>query len=248
MITALFSRVKKDEKRKKYLAVLKEETILIIKGVLRFTECLKSKNKRFATKVFKACSPSSKITDCKMVNALLLYVFPNQTALCWYFFFVPIKGIVFWCCQSKEVLSLEEREEHNFFTEKPVCIMSMSYQTVLFHERETYLTVFRSEKLLVVLLVASATVCFLTNLLVLLILSLSTQRKYNRGRRVKLMLRYQLMRNQAIIGLFTASVVVYPLKVSHKNVRCKIASYYRVSKNNFGDGKLWNNAFLTECW
>ena len=110
----------------------------------------------------------------------------------------------------------------------------------------------RSEKVLVVLLVASATVCFLTNLLVLLILSLSTRRKYNRGmykvglrklksmvkkffwsslfyllhhffsflgRRVKLMLRYQLMRNQAIIGLFTAFVVVYPLKVSHKNVK-----------------------------
>ena len=69
-------------KRKKYLADLKEETILIIKGALQFTECLKSKYKRFATKVYKTCSPSSKITDCKMVNALLLYVFPNQTALC----------------------------------------------------------------------------------------------------------------------------------------------------------------------
>ena len=150
--------------------------------------------------------------------------------------------------QSKELSSdaanqkkyyLWKKEKKIIFAlEKPVCTMLMSYQTVLFRKLETYLTIFRSEKLLVVLLVASATVCFLTNLLVLLILSLSTQRKYNRGRRVKLMLRYQLMRNQAIIGLFTASVVVYPLKVSHKNVRCKIASYYRVSKTSFGDRKL----------
>ena len=171
---------------------------------------------------FQSCPSSSKITDCKMVNALLLYVFPNQTALCWYFFFVPIKGIVFWCCQSKEVLSLEEREgEVNFCTAK-TCASCRSNRTFSWTWNVSY--IFRSEKLLVVLLVASATVCFLTNLLVLLILSLSTRRKYNRGRRVKLMLRYQLMRNQAIIGLFTASVVVYPLKVSHKNVRCKIAS------------------------
>ena len=140
--------------------------------------------------------------------------------------------------QKKYYLWKKEKKKIIFAQEKPMCFMQMSYQIVLFRELETYLTIFRSEKLLVVLLVASATVCFLTNLLVLLILSLSTQRKYNRGRRVKLMLRYQLMRNQAIIGLFTASVVVYPLKVSHKNVRCKIASYYRVSKTSFGNSKL----------
>jgi len=71
-----------------------------------------------------------------------------------------------------------------------------------------------SEKLLVVLLVASATVCFLTNLLVYLILTLSTRSAYNRGRRVKLVLRYQLMRNQALAGILTASIVIYPLRVS----------------------------------
>ena len=65
-----------------------------------------------------------------------------------------------------------------------------------------------------VLLVASATVCFLTNLLVYLILTLSTRSAYNRGRRVKLVLRYQLMRSQALAGLLTASIVIYPLRVS----------------------------------
>ena len=72
------------------------------------------------------------------------------------------------------------------------------------------------EKLLVVLLVASATVCLLTNLLVLLILA-STSRKsksQNRGgRKTKSALRYQLMKNQSLVGIFTVSSVLYPLKV-----------------------------------
>lgn len=71
----------------------------------------------------------------------------------------------------------------------------------------------RSEKVLVVLLVASATVCCLTNLLVYLILTLSTRSAYNRGKRVKLVLRYQLMKNQALTGLLTTAIVIYPLRV-----------------------------------
>lgn len=72
------------------------------------------------------------------------------------------------------------------------------------------------EKLLVVLLVASATVCLLTNLLVLLILSTSTRRYQRQGRypaSSKLALRYRLMRSQSLVGIFTASVVVFPLKL-----------------------------------
>ena len=69
-----------------------------------------------------------------------------------------------------------------------------------------------------VLLVASATVCCLTNLLVYLILTLSTRSVYNRGRRVKLVLRYQLMRNQALTGFLTTAIVIYPLKVINLNL------------------------------
>ena len=84
---------------------------------------------------------------------------------------------------------------------------------MIFNHCDLFFLLFRSEKLLVVLLVASATVCFLTNLLVFLILTFSTRKDYNKGRKVKLVIRYQLMRNQALAGLLTTSIVIYPLKV-----------------------------------
>ena len=84
---------------------------------------------------------------------------------------------------------------------------------MIFNQCDLFFLLFRSEKLLVVLLVASATVCFLTNLLVFLILTFSTRKDYNKGRKVKLVIRYQLMRNQALAGLVTTSIVIYPLKV-----------------------------------
>ena len=61
------------------------------------------------------------------------------------------------------------------------------------------------EKCLIVLLVASATVCLLTNLLVLVILS--RHRKYT--------LKYHLIKSQAVVGLIACSIVIYPLKVKH---------------------------------
>lgn len=88
-----------------------------------------------------------------------------------------------------------------------------------------------SEKLLVVLLVASATVCFLTNLLVFLILTFSTRKDYNKGRKVKLVIRYQLMRNQALAGLLTTSIVIYPLKI--------LASSFEQHQHQLEEG-TWN--------
>lgn len=89
----------------------------------------------------------------------------------------------------------------------------------------------RSEKVLVVLLVASATVCCLTNLLVYLILTMSTRSSYNRGKRVKLVLRYQLMKNQALTGILTTAIVIYPLKVNSYSKNPWPASY--ASENYF---------------
>ncbi len=78
----------------------------------------------------------------------------------------------------------------------------------------------RMEKLLVVLLVASATVCLLTNLLVLIILASTSKtaaasQSRNRSNRktYKLALRYQLMKNQSLVGILTVLSAVYPLKV-----------------------------------
>ena len=65
-----------------------------------------------------------------------------------------------------------------------------------------------SEKVLVVLLVASGTVCFLTNLLVLVILL----RQLGRN----LCLRYQIIKSQAWTGRITALVTLYPLKVKNE--------------------------------
>lgn len=63
----------------------------------------------------------------------------------------------------------------------------------------------RMDKVAVVLLVAAGTVCFLTNLLVLAILV-----KQKAGR---LTFRYQIVLSQCLAGLFSATVVMYPLKV-----------------------------------
>ena len=62
----------------------------------------------------------------------------------------------------------------------------------------------RWEKMLVVLLVAIATVGILTNLLILGVLL---------RQRGKLCLRYQILMSQACAGIFGTSVIIYPLKV-----------------------------------
>ncbi len=67
------------------------------------------------------------------------------------------------------------------------------------------------DKVAVVMLVAAGTVCLLTNSLVLALLM------RQRGR---LCLRYRLVRSQAIVGVITAFVVAYPLKVK-KTSKCK---------------------------
>jgi len=111
-----------------------------------------------------------------------------------------------------------------------------------------------SEKLLVVLLVASATVCFLTNLLVYLILTLSTRSAYNRGRRVKLVLRYQLMRSQALAGLLTASIVIYPLRIlatsfeqhQHPSGTIAISPDTTVTIAASGNSNAWSLRTLSE--
>jgi hypothetical protein len=63
------------------------------------------------------------------------------------------------------------------------------------------------EKLLVVLLVAFGTVCLLTNLLVLAIL-LKLREKGT------LPFRYRLIISQALTGIITSTVLIFPLKVS----------------------------------
>ena len=86
------------------------------------------------------------------------------------------------------------------------------------------------EKLLVVLLVASATVCFLTNLLVLVILTKRRKRRsvftnIKSGAQNKEMnngntrwnpvntFRYQIVTSQCFAGIVASAVVIYPLKV-----------------------------------
>ena len=88
----------------------------------------------------------------------------------------------------------------------------------------------RMEKLLVVLLVASATVCFLTNLLVLIILTKRRKRKsisssiksgaQNTGMNDSYTrwnpedtFRYQIVTSHCLAGIVASSVVIYPLKV-----------------------------------
>ena len=87
------------------------------------------------------------------------------------------------------------------------------------------------EKLLVVLLVASATVCFLTNLLVLVILTKRRKRKsisstIKSGSRTQGLndsntrwnpantFRYQIVTSHCFAGLLASTVVIYPLKVN----------------------------------
>ena len=62
-----------------------------------------------------------------------------------------------------------------------------------------------ANKLSVVFLVAMGTICFLTNTLVLLLLC---------RQRGALCFRYRLVRSQAVAGIITSTVVIYPLKVS----------------------------------
>jgi hypothetical protein len=86
------------------------------------------------------------------------------------------------------------------------------------------------EKLLVVLLVASATVCFLTNLLVLIILTKRRKRKsissaiksgaQNTGLNDSSTrwnpantFRYQIVTSHCFAGIVASTVVIYPLKV-----------------------------------
>ena len=90
---------------------------------------------------------------------------------------------------------------------------------------------YRMEKLLVVLLVASATVCFLTNLLVLVILTKRRKRKnissaiqsgaQNRGINdgnsrwnPANTFRYQIVTSHCFAGIVASGVVIYPLKVT----------------------------------
>lgn len=86
------------------------------------------------------------------------------------------------------------------------CILKHWFSTIYFlvYYFNCKLHFFRSEKFLVVLLVATGTVCFLTNSLVLLILL---------KQRGKLCLRYQVILSQAWAGVLTAAVTFYPLKV-----------------------------------
>ena len=87
------------------------------------------------------------------------------------------------------------------------------------------------EKLLVVLLVASATVCFLTNLLVLIILTKRRKRKHvspatkqgattagaTNDNNIRWnhanTFRYQIVTSQCFAGIIASCVVIYPLKV-----------------------------------
>ena len=94
---------------------------------------------------------------------------------------------------------------------------------------------YRMEKLLVVLLVASATVCFLTNLLVLVILTKRRKRKnissaiqsgaQNRGINdgnsrwnPANTFRYQIVTSHCFAGIVASGVVIYPLKVTYSIV------------------------------
>ena len=78
------------------------------------------------------------------------------------------------------------------------------------------------EKLLVVLLVAFGTVCLLTNLLVLAIL-LKLRERGN------LPFRYRLIISQALTGIITSTVLIFPLKVKISQYRFKAG--FRTSAN-----------------
>ncbi len=91
---------------------------------------------------------------------------------------------------------------------------------------------FSSEKLLVVLLVASGTVCVLTNALIVVVLLRQKGRLCLRLNMVFFFLemmvrqlffaildfRYQIMLSQALAGILGTSVIFYPLKVSNWKV------------------------------
>ena len=89
-----------------------------------------------------------------------------------------------------------------------------------------------------VLLVASATVCFLTNLLVLIILTKRRKRKdissaiksgaQNAGMNDSNTrwnhantFRYQIVMSHCLAGIVASSVVIYPLKVKHLKYKVK---------------------------
>ena len=109
---------------------------------------------------------------------------------------------------------------------------------------------YRMEKLLVVLLVASATVCFLTNLLVLVILTKRRKRKnissaiqsgaQNRGINdgnsrwnPANTFRYQIVTSHCFAGIVASGVVIYPLKVTYSIVLSSNLSKL-ISLKNYG--------------
>ena len=111
-------------------------------------------------------------------------------------------------------------------------ISNASKKSIKIDEFISYFTHFihRMEKLLVVLLVASATVCFLTNLLVLVILTKRRKRRsvftniksgaqnqeINNGNtrwNPVNTFRYQIVTSQCFAGIVASAVVIYPLKV-----------------------------------
>ena len=71
-----------------------------------------------------------------------------------------------------------------------------------------------------VLLVATGTVCLLSNLLIVAIMA--RLRSGGRGGGGKLCLRYRVVSSQAWVGVVTSAVTLYPLKVrsnATRNVR-----------------------------
>merc|ERR1712223_410894 len=108
---------------------------------------------------------------------------------------------------------------------------------------------FGMEKLLVVLLVASATVCFLTNLLVLVILTKRRKRKSiastiksgserqglndsNTRWNPANTFRYQIVTSHCFAGLLASTVVIYPLKIlSLVLSRSEIAFHHQTGKD-----------------
>ena len=128
-----------------------------------------------------------------------------------------------------------EEYEHKF---NDICfdrISDASKKSIEIDKFISYFThyIYRMEKLLVVLLVASATVCFLTNLLVLVILTKRRKRRsisknIKSGRQNQEMnngntrwnpvntFRYQIVTSQCFAGIVASAVVIYPLKVFFK--------------------------------
>ena len=125
-----------------------------------------------------------------------------------------------------------EEYEHKF---NDICfdwISDASKKSIKIDKFISYSThyIYRMEKLLVVLLVASATVCFLTNLLVLVILTKRRKRRsvsknIKSGAQNQEMnngntrwnpvntFRYQIVTSQCFAGIVASAVVIYPLKV-----------------------------------